>query len=106
MTATAANDVCGHCDGPMKDKYWIKGTNEVLYNISKTFNNVYVNLVSTLDLSNVARLQRSVEYCDIEHRYILHECGCIDTGNATQLKQLDEVRVPFLYLQRILVLAS
>ncbi len=31
-------------------------------------------------------------YCDIEHRYILEECGCIDRGNATQLKSLDEVR--------------
>lgn len=63
-----ANDVCGVCDGPMDTDAWATKTNEVLLNISNTFNKVYVNLISTLDLSNIARLQRSVEYCRIEHR--------------------------------------
>jgi len=77
----------------MDTKYWITETNQLLHNISQTFNKVYVNLISTLDLSNIARLQRSVEYCSIEHRYLLNECGCIDKGNATELVQLDEVCV-------------
>ena len=50
---------------------------------------VYVNLVSTLDLSHIARIQRGNLGCKIEHKYILNECGCIDKGNATQLAQLD-----------------
>ncbi len=49
--------MCGNCDGPMDIGYWINGTQELLVNVSKTFNNIYVNLVSTLDLSNIARLQ-------------------------------------------------
>lgn len=84
-----ANDVCGECDGPIDARDWMARTNILLTNISNTLTNVYVNLISTLDLSNVARIQRSTLGCDVEHR-ILHECGCIDRGNATQLKQLDE----------------
>lgn len=49
----------------------------------------YVNLISTLDLSNIARIQRSNPFCTVEHR-ILNECGCIDRGNATQLQWLDK----------------
>lgn len=87
-----ANDVCGKCDAPLSSKYlesWASKYEELLVNISSTMTNVYVNFVSTLDLSNVARLQRSKIGCKIEHQ-ILQECGCIDKGNKTQLKQLDE----------------
>jgi hypothetical protein len=66
----------------------VKRTNLLLTNVSNTLTNVYVNLISTLDLSNVARLQRSHEFCKIEHK-VLNECGCIDKGNATQLQWLD-----------------
>ena len=83
-----ANDVCGQCNGPMNIEYWANRTNQLLVNISSTLNNVYVNLISTLDLSNVARIQRSNPFCTVEHR-ILRECGCIDRGNATQLQWLD-----------------
>jgi phospholipase B1 len=84
-----ANDVCGECNGPSnKIQQWGNVTDKLLQNISSTLKNVYVNLVSTLDLSNVARLQRSTVWCKTEHE-ILHECGCIDKGNATQLKWLD-----------------
>ena len=50
---------------------------------------MYINLVSTLRLSDVARVQRSNLLCSLEHHLILKECGCIDRGNATQLAQLD-----------------
>jgi len=87
-----ANDVCGKCDRPVSPEYlesWASKYDELLVNVSSTMTNVYVNLVSTLDLSNVARIQRSKLGCKIEHQ-ILRECGCIDKGNSTQLKQLDE----------------
>ena len=45
--------------------------------------------MSTLDLSNVARLQRESAVCSIEHRLLLKECGCIDRGNKTELEALD-----------------
>jgi hypothetical protein len=48
-----------------------------------------VNVVTTLDLSNIARIQRKDTLCAIEHS-ILHECGCIDKGNSTQLAMLDQ----------------
>merc|ERR1711964_347754 len=57
--------------------------------ITSTMRNVYVNLVSTLDLSNIARIQRKHTLCRIEHKRILKECGCIDRGSDTQLQQLD-----------------
>merc|ERR1711871_200551 len=88
-----ANDVCGKCDGPVEADYldaWASKTNELLHNVSTTMSKVYVNLVSTLDLSNVHRLQQSKIGCKIEHGLILEECGCIDRGNATELAQLDE----------------
>ncbi len=45
--------------------------------------------MSTLDLSNIARIQRDNVLCSIEHRLILKECGCIDRGNKTELEALD-----------------
>lgn len=51
---------------------------------------VYVNLIPTLDLSNVQRIQRSKGgWCSFFHKHLIKECGCIDRGNATQLAQLD-----------------
>jgi hypothetical protein len=63
--------------------------NELLANISTVFTNTLVNVVTTMDLSNVARVQRADWFCKLEHK-ILNECGCIDKGNDQQLKQLDE----------------
>lgn len=84
-----ANDVCGECDGPAPNlDAWGNITDQFLTNVSSSLKNVYVNLVSTLDLSNVARLQRSHPKCNIEHK-VIDECGCIDRGNATQLQWLD-----------------
>ena len=87
-----ANDVCGECDAPLAGSPylvdWTTRTDTFLQNVSETFSNVYVNLVSTLDLSNVARIQRSKLGCKIEHQ-ILKECGCVDKGNETQLEMLD-----------------
>lgn len=88
-----ANDVCGQCDGPVDSKFldsWVAGHDALINNITSTMKNVLINLVSTLDLSNIARIQRSSVFCSLEHRVILQECGCIDRGNETQLKQLDE----------------
>jgi phospholipase B1 len=88
-----ANDVCGKCDAPLTSEYlekWAAGADAMLHNISTHTKNIYVNLVSTLDLSNVARLQKTNIKCLVEHKLLLEECGCIDRGNATQLKQLDE----------------
>eukprot|EP00039_Didymoeca_costata_P015141 m.253654 g.253654 ORF g.253654 m.253654 type:complete len:320 (+) comp16161_c1_seq1:531-1490(+) len=85
-----ANDVCGECNGPVDVSKWSAKTDEFLTNVSSTMKNVYVSLQSLLDLSNVARIQRANVGCDIEHRYILVECDCVDRGNSTQLKQLDE----------------
>ena len=87
-----ANDVCGACSGPLSTDYlnsWIDGHDALLRNVSSNMRKIYVNLVSTLDLSNVHRIQRSKVGCTIEHKYILQECGCIDRGNATELAQLD-----------------
>jgi phospholipase B1 len=88
-----ANDVCGKCDAPVNGtaylEAWTAKTDELLTNVSTTMKNVYVNLISTLDLSNIARLQRTSVKCTVEHKVILKECGCIDRGNKTQLAQLD-----------------
>eukprot|EP00040_Diaphanoeca_grandis_P038567 m.256773 g.256773 ORF g.256773 m.256773 type:complete len:372 (+) comp34681_c0_seq1:128-1243(+) len=89
-----ANDVCGECKpndpSPAYLDAWAAGYEALLTNVSSTMKNVYVNVISTLDLSNIARLQRSKEFCNVEHKYILKECGCIDRGNATELVKLDE----------------
>ena len=88
-----ANDVCGECSPSDPSKHyleeWAKGYDELLTNVTKTMKNVYVNLVTTLDLSNIARIQRAHTLCSIEHKFVLKECGCIDRGNATELAHLD-----------------
>lgn len=89
-----ANDVCGEC-GPKDPSAgfldaWAAGYDQLLTNISTSMKNVYVNLVSTLDLSNIARIQRDHELCKVEHKVILKECGCIDRGNSTELARLDK----------------
>jgi len=88
-----ANDVCGKCDGPLSEQYlaeWGGGTEQFIANITSMTKRVYINLISTLDLSRVAYLQRQQAYCKFEHQHLLNECGCIDKGNATQLAQMDE----------------
>ena len=84
-----ANDVCGSCDGPKDLTQWADSFEQVLTNVTSNYRNIYINLMSTLDLSDVARLQRSVLFCSVEHRLLLKECGCIDRGNSTELKMLD-----------------
>jgi hypothetical protein len=91
-----ANDVCGaghECQHAISDHdltRWVQTTDDLLTNVSTTMRKVYVNLVSTLDLSNVHRIQQeSGLFCKVEHGLILRECGCIDRGNATELAQLD-----------------
>ena len=39
-------------------KKWAAGYDELLTNVTSKLKNVYVNLVSTLDLSHIARIQR------------------------------------------------
>jgi phospholipase B1 len=51
--------------------------------------NVYVNLISTLDLSDIARIQKTTPYCKYIHEKVLTECGCIDRGNQTSLEMMD-----------------
>lgn len=88
-----ANDVCGMCDGPAESSShylnWEQKTGEFLTNVSNTFTNTYVNLVSMLDLSQIHRIQQSRVGCKIEHEKILEECGCIDRGNPDELAMLD-----------------
>lgn len=82
-----ANDVCGECDAPLNGTQylddWVTRTDQLITNVTSTMNNTYINLISTLDLSNIARIQRSVPYCKFLHKHVLSECGCIDKGNST-----------------------
>jgi len=88
-----ANDVCGMGDEEPGTsgtyKIWEAKTNEFLVNVTSTFKNTYVNLVSMLDLSQIHRIQQSKVGCKIEHELVLQECGCIDRGNQTELDTLD-----------------
>jgi len=89
-----ANDVCGVCDEPASQSRhyvaWEQKTEEFLVNVTSTFKNVYVNLVSMLDLDQIHRVQQSKAWCRFEHAHILHECGCIDNGTPAQLQQLHD----------------
>jgi len=88
-----ANDVSGECEYNFEDTQhgavWESKLEKFLENATSTLTNTYINLVSMLDLSNIARIQRSKIGCKIEHELIIQEAGCIDRGNATQLAQLD-----------------
>ena len=89
-----ANDVCGKCDQNLTiaDPFladWVNGTETFIQNVTSTMKRVYINLVSTMQLSSIARLQRSKTYCSVLHQDIVNECGCVDKGNDTQLASLD-----------------
>jgi len=88
-----ANDVCGMCSGPAAEdhdfKVWEQKTEEFLTNVSNTFSNTYVNLVSMIDLDQIHRIQQSKVGCKFEHGVILEECGCIDRGNEDELAMLN-----------------
>merc|ERR1711904_710798 len=66
-----ANDVCGMCHGEAEQlgtyKTWEQKTGEFLDNVSATFNNTYMNLISMLDLSHIHRIQQSKAGCKVEH---------------------------------------
>ena len=90
-----ANDICGQCAplAPSKVDKYINTTREFLNNVTSTMTNIYVNMIPSLDLSNVHRIQQTTSLCKWEHGSKIspfsHECGCIDKGNATQLAYLD-----------------
>jgi hypothetical protein len=54
------------------------GVDTFLANVTATMENVYVNLIGTFALSNVARVQRANLECAIIHK-IVDECGCTYT---------------------------
>jgi hypothetical protein len=92
-----ANDVCDACEVPITDKgskisldSWSNRTQTFLNNVTSTMSNVYINLIGTLDLSNVHRVQQMYGFCKFEHEKVLTECGCVDKGNATELALLDQ----------------
>jgi len=89
-----ANDIMGICDGPAEEhgdyRTWEAKTEDFLQNVTSTMTNVYVNLLSMLDLSHIHRIQQSKTGCTFEHEHILEEGGCIDRGTDDQLAQLDE----------------
>ena len=88
-----ANDVCGECQVDLNGtdylNNWVSKTDELLTNLTQTTKNIYVNLMSTMDLSSVHRLQQSTLYCRELHEKVLKECGCLDRGNSTQLEMVD-----------------
>lgn len=61
----------------------------MISNVTSTMSNVYINLISTLNLSDIARIQKTTPYCKYIHAKVLKECGCIDRGNSTQLEMMD-----------------
>jgi len=88
-----ANDVCSKCKEPLSEKElerWAQPYEELLHNISITMDKVYVNLISTLDLSHINRIQKTDFLCKFVHGVIIEEAGCIDRGTPEQLKQIDE----------------
>jgi len=88
-----ANDVCGECDRDLNGTAyltdWTNRTNNLIANVTSTMSNVYINLISTLNLSDIARIQKTTPYCKFLHEKVLKECGCIDRGNQTQLEMMD-----------------
>merc|ERR1712086_173702 len=80
-----ANDFCGECHNDLNGtdylKNWVSKTDELLTNLTATTKNIYVNLISTLNLSDVHRLQQTTLYCKELHAKVLDECGCLDRAN-------------------------
>jgi phospholipase B1 len=87
-----ANDFDGDCDGFVEEsshyKLWEGKVDEFLTNVTSTWSKIYINLVSTLDLSNIHRIQQSRLGCKVVHK-LIDEGGCIDYGNSTQMAMLD-----------------
>jgi hypothetical protein len=88
-----ANDVCSQCSDDVENtemySSWTAGYDKLLSNITDRLKNIYVNLVSTLDLSNVARIQKdNPQLCTAISR-LFQECWCVNNGDAKQLTQLD-----------------
>lgn len=90
-----ANDVMDHCDYDINGtdylNNWVSKHDELLTNITTSTSNIYINLISTLDLSYIHRVQQTTPYCKNLHKYIINEGKCLDRKNTTevQLDQLD-----------------
>lgn len=87
-----ANDFMGKCDSDINGTDYLASQvakyDELLTNITSSMSNIYVNLIDTMELSNIHRVQQSTEYCKNLHEYVLHEGGCIDKKDVTQ-EELD-----------------
>ena len=77
-----ANDFMGQCKEDVTGTAYLANQvqkyDELLTNVTSSMSNVYVNLISTLNLSNIHRAQQETPYCKNLHEYVLHEGGCID----------------------------
>ena len=89
-----ANDSCDQCDAPLSASFletWSNRTSQLLQAIADHPNmtRTYVNIVSLLDLSHVARVQRESVWCKLKHD-VVKECGCITPkASSAQLAQVD-----------------
>jgi len=97
-----ANDACEACSEPVegttKFADWESRMQRFLENVTGTLRNTYVNLVSTLNISHVAKFKNGSPTCQALRQH-LKECPCISEGTASALSMLD--RNIFAFNQRL-----
>lgn len=84
-----ANDICGqyHTGDPSPGYLgnWTDSHDQLLQNITSSWKNVYVNLITTFNMSAVAEIERHYEHCAIRHKISSHECDPIGHGTNAEL---------------------
>lgn len=87
-----ANDACIACSEPVEGTAmfadWESRMQRFLENVTGTLRNTYVSLVSTLNISHVAKFNSSSPLCQVLGRQ-LHECPCLNKGTDFALSMLD-----------------
>merc|ERR1712232_790156 len=88
-----ANDACEACSGPIegtaKFAKWESELQTFLQNATGSLRNTLISLVSTLNISHVAPLQRNNPQCSFIGNQF-KECPCFSPGTPSTLELLDQ----------------
>jgi len=96
-----ANNLCGACNyGPNTlPGYFEDQLRNVLSMVHQYIPRVFVNLVTIFNVSGVWYAGENNDYCRLVWDLVKHECGCLETGNKTDLDVMDLRAVQFNAIQ-------
>lgn len=96
-----ANNECGACtnSSDSQPEYFEANLLATLKLIQQNIPRVFVNLVTLFNISGVYYAGEDYLYCETVWHLFTHECGCLESGNKTDLDWMDLRTMQFNAIQ-------